>query len=265
MNAPMYPDADHSIPTRPMIANGPARLAECCNSLIALIRMSRPCPVRRRRPLRPRSHPRQDVQTRQCGRTSPAGSRQATAAYLPVSVPVIFLMPLAPARVHHSIHHGEDRALDRDGNQHLLGAVLRRGGLGASSPESTAHTFLNTAPARIPPSMLTTRLNDLESIFTSLSSARVDGGGEPQIPARLAPAPTAEPDLSWSARGPAGPSSPLAGAGDGAESATPTRPTPRPLLHPACPGPPAGSAAPLPRSAVGLSRSPGRAPPGPSE
>lgn len=75
---------------------------------------------------------------------------------------MIFLMPLAPARVHHSIHHGEDRALDRDGNQHLLGTVLRRGGLrGSSSPESTVHTFVNTAPTRIPSSRLTTRLNGL--------------------------------------------------------------------------------------------------------
>jgi hypothetical protein len=44
MNAPMYAEADQSAPARPIIANGPARLSECCNSLIAVIRMSRPCP-----------------------------------------------------------------------------------------------------------------------------------------------------------------------------------------------------------------------------
>jgi hypothetical protein len=36
--------------------------------------------------------------TRQCDWTSPVGSRQASVIYLPGSVPVIFLMPLAPAR-----------------------------------------------------------------------------------------------------------------------------------------------------------------------
>lgn len=44
MNAPMYPEADHSAPVRPMMAYGPARLWECCNSLIAVTRTSRPCP-----------------------------------------------------------------------------------------------------------------------------------------------------------------------------------------------------------------------------
>src|ERR1700716_4126629 len=98
------------------------------------------------------------------------------------------------------------------------------------------------------------------------SAARVDGGGESQIPARLASASTTEPDLSWNARGPAGPSYPsLAGVGDGAGSATPTRPAPRPLRHPACPGPAAEFSAPLHRSAAGPSRSLGHAPLGPSE
>ncbi len=45
--------------------------------------------------------------------------------------------------------------MNRSGNQHLLSAVLRRVASGtSSSPETTAHTFLNTAPARIPPSTL---------------------------------------------------------------------------------------------------------------
>ena len=31
--------------------------------------------------------------------------------------------------IHRGLHDGENRALNRGGNQHLLGAVLRRGGL----------------------------------------------------------------------------------------------------------------------------------------